>query len=300
MAKCSFSHNLEPGLYTVTYINFVFVLGSVSDAVFNSPEAVGLAIIISNDYTSTRHSELPGTQIDAIKMKDTFARLKYATVCRHNIKTLELNSLLVEASRNVHYPPNYKRIVFVFAGHGNHNNCLFMQDGKETHVKSIIKFFLPIEAQHLAHIPKLFFIDACRGDSIDPGCIAGCHVSCKSRGGEPLTNLLLPSKGNYLLAYSTTSGYQSYEMKDKGGMWLRILAENLRASRKSVLDVLTEVNRALIETYQDASHDCIYIQQPELYSTLNETVSFLVEAEDLALGNAFMKSTCANTFLFRR
>lgn len=261
-------------------INIYFFLASqisISEAIITCPQAQGLAIIISNDYRGTKLPPLSGTHRDLERMQSAFMRLQYGVVSRHNMIKSRLTSLLLEASQQVQYPPTYRRIVVVFAGHGTYDDQLVTQDCYHVKLDDIVNMFLPKQAQHLASIPKLFFIDACRGEKEDPGYTCLMRSTTIPRGGKLLTISRLPSEGNYLLAYSTMYGYKSYEMCGKGGVWMTLLSEKLVTVNKSVLDVLTDVNKDLIDSYQDE----LYIQQPELHSSLNEEINFFKEANEM-------------------
>ena len=79
---------------------------------------------------------------------------------------------------------------------------------------------------------RLFFIDACRGTSDDIGRVVA------PRGGKPLEGARIPSTAyNILLAHSTISGYRSYEIEGKGGIWMQVLANKLNL-RKLMLILL--------------------------------------------------------------
>ena len=76
---------------------------------------------------------------------------------------------------------------------------------------------------------------------------------------------------------------QAYETASDGGLWMHILSKQLQTNRKSVLDVLTEVNGKLLEVFRLRPHDPI--QQPVLESTLSEPVNLLEEAEKIGIAN---------------
>ena len=59
---------------------------------------------------------------------------------------------------------------------------------------------------------------------------------------------------------------------------MKLLSEKLRTLRKSVFDVLVDVNSELSEMYQVKAHWKI-LQQPTWEGSLNEHVKLLEEAE---------------------
>ena len=166
------------------------------------------------------------------------------------------------------FPSSYRRIAFVFSGHGGGDHRLYTGDGETVNVPDILSAFLPQNGS----ITKLFFIDACRGKQANTGVIA-------PRGGKEVEALRIPKQGNFLLAYSTTPNHLSYEERAKGGIWITTLAEKLCHRNASVLDILVEVNQDLIMKYQKSSYAC-FIQQPEFTSRLNEPINLFREAQE--------------------
>ena len=133
----------------------------------------------------------------------------------------------------------------------------------------------PKNAPHLAHIPKLFFMDASRAPNKD----RGVEVVAHGKTEPPRTRIPVPSYGNYVLAFCTMPTMQAYELKDVGGVWMNILSKQLRTNQKSILDVLTEVNRELLNEFHLNGFEVH--QQPVLESALNEPFGLLEEAEEL-------------------
>ena len=215
-----------------------------------------------------------GTLKDADAMCNALTELDYAVIPLQNVTKPQLMEVIIQITTKLScHSCSYKRLVFVFAGHGAENDYLRTQEGEELSLHELIAMWLPDKCPHLAHIPKLYFIDACRGIKTDTGCTVSRG---SSRGGKPMSSQIrFPSNGNYLVASATTPGHKSYETEG-GGRWLCNVSKMLLKSDKSVLDVLTKVNEELIRMYQD--HNVTYVQQPTLHSTLNEEVYFLKES----------------------
>ncbi len=243
--------------------------------------SLGFALIISNDYINT--PELPtltGTEVDAKLMDETFKALNFDTVRVRNLGKGRLVKLVHEtAGRN--YPKSCKAIAVVFSGHGHLNNCLYIQDGNKVAIREIVEEFLPSKAPMIGSIPKLFFIDACRGDATTQSVTvprgSGVHCEVFQKGGNEVATLQVPSQGNFLLAHSTMPNYKAYELKGKGGIWMTSLAGKLRTSRKSVEDILSEVNADMMQLFQSPDWSG-RMQQPEKLSRLNKVVYLHPEA----------------------
>ena len=176
---------------------------------------------------------------------------------------------MLEAVATFRFTPEYqyKRIVFVFSGHGRSDSvCTHTGD---IPIAGIMDKFQPCNAPSLDKLPKLFFIDACRGDSTMQAVVV-------PRGGEDVPTKIVAPYGNCLVAYSTMRRYRAYESTD-GGIWITLLAQKLLEVSKSIGDVLVDVNGALDELYQSPRLGN-FLQQPVFESTLKESVNFLAEA----------------------
>lgn len=235
----------------------------------HNPAARGLALIIANQRGSQPGQPvLMGVMQDFARMTDTFTKLKFAVLSYVNISKVGLLAVVSEVATCQHYPQCYRRIVFVFSGHGRYH-FISSHDG-DVDINDIIAMFQPCVTPCLGNLPKLFFIDACRG-----------HVPMSPvfapRGGEDIPTKIVPPYGNCLVAYSTMYLFKAFECEE-GGVWMKLLSEKLRTLRKSVFDVLVDVNSELSEMYQDKAHWKI-LQQPTWEGSLNEHVKLLEEAE---------------------
>ena len=254
------------------------------DSVLRRPVANGLAIIIANeDSSDPNHRSLRGAKRDLEKMKETFEVLRFATLPILNASKEEILASVQAASKYKEYPPSYKRIAFVFSGHGN-ENLIYAHDGA-VDTNQVYEPLQPKNAPHLADIPKLFFMDACRGPNED----RGVEVVARGKTEPSRDRIVVPSYGNYVLAFSTMPNMQAYEVKDVGGLWMNIVSRQLRTNRKSILDVLTEVNRELFNEFR--IHGFKVHQQPVLESAINDTIGLLEEAEELGK-NQLWKLSC--------
>ena len=128
----------------------------------------------------------------------------------------------------------------------------------------------------IGDIPKIFFIDACRGDDVTKTVDVPIRNGATGKGSRSNTDSTTSRKGCYkidlqkipteescLIAYSTLPGCKSNEYTGddfKGSLWLKFLAEQLQVNPASIEDLLTDVNEKLLEHCR--KHD-LEIQQPE-------------------------------------
>lgn len=110
--------------------------------------------------------------------------------------------------------------------------------------------------QDLVGKPKFFFIQACRGDSLDHGELLKCSDTTNNNKEE----LLIPTRVDQLVGYATSQG--SSALRDsKSGSWLiQELCVQIDAQSKiDFLSMLTKVVRKIaiskVNIYQPVKED---------------------------------------------
>ena len=246
----------------------------------SAPYALGLAVIISNDYKSNpQYGNLNGTEKDGDALESSFKTLRYTVVRKHNTSLSFLVALLKKVSSGLRYPPSYKAIAFVFAGHGEAGGNLITSEGNKISIEGIVRILSPssndASTTQLGDMARMFFIDACRGEKDDLGFhVTPRGASANPRGGKPVELLRIPSEPtNIVVAYSTVAGYRSYEIDGQGGIWLQSLAKKLIKCDCSIGDVLTEVNGDLKDLFQ--KNPKMKIMNPECINRLTKSVYLL-------------------------
>lgn len=214
----------------------------------HSDEYRGIAILVTCDYAkSPELGTLPGTNKDFERMKETFDELKYEVhpirnedVTQENVERLlkDLKEYLEDYEGK---PPknkdgSNKAIAFAFSGHGDRvegkddSSVLCTTDGEISLKKDVMT---SVCVEGVKDIPKLYFIDACRGD----------RDLSKYKGKKPLTLTIESQEGNYRLDFATIPGFVSID-----GRWMQVLAHKLREeSMESLQHVVANVNKEVHE-----------------------------------------------------
>ena len=103
------------------------MLKVLCDLVAAQPTANGLAIIIANeDSCRPDHGPLKGTVKDLDAITKAFESLRFATLSIRNASGQEIIDAVQTASI-CQYPESYKRLAFVFSGHGD-LGCIYAYD----------------------------------------------------------------------------------------------------------------------------------------------------------------------------
>lgn len=241
----------------------------------------GLAVIVGCPYSCKEtHRFLPGVEKDSCKGDKIFRDLMFYSHYLYDKSVHEVKGIIQALSElpQSALPESWRRIVVIFCGHGESGDVLYTRDGTLSLRQDVIEPIL--NAQGLARLAKLLFIDACRGSSEDPGVdiswLSGARGDGEGAGsdGDGTGRNRVPSRGNYLICCSAQPGMQSYETSE-GGYWMQLLLDELTNSEDHVLAIMPEVNRKLREFCNQQHRP---LMQPVLESTLRGSVRLLCEA----------------------
>ncbi|XP_064397902.1 uncharacterized protein LOC135344597 isoform X3 [Halichondria panicea] len=256
-----------------------------------NPVAKGLAIVVaSQESRAFPNAILEGVTIDFQNTCSAFRLLRYAVLPLLNA-TEKMITDVVQAVPKC-FPicgdndPRYKRIVFYFAGHGDNNVQVHTHDGEINVDRKIIWPLLPENCPNLRHIPKLFFIDACRGEGTD--------IAIPRGGGNIFSRV--SGMANYLVVRSTLPTMKAFEQSNRrGGFWTQAFVEQLISPTNKGRDIgyiLIEINRQVNRLFN--SQNVLCTQQAITESTLLDHVFFLDEAQELEelASTAYTWSSC--------
>lgn len=230
----------------------------LKDTVEKNGNARGLAIIFCNNYENAKNFEkLRGTIKDGRAMKETFHHLGFATIILENATKDMMCGIIKALATYMNYPRGYNCYAVVFSGHGSNNKTIISGDGEMVNFEEALIW--PLEnAPLIRSSPKIVLIDACRGSR-------ELHAKGYPPEAAPL-RFDLSLWGNILVAYSTMEGFKSYEDSELGGIWMQKLAAELKTSRKSVSDIVADVNKMMKDRYS---------QEPQIWNT---TVNIVLSA----------------------
>ena len=153
---------------------------------------------------SKKEEELPATREDFMKMKAAFDQLGYDVHTRQN-EDATVNSVDDLMKRISSALSQYggdtctdkldkKVIIFAFSGHGD-KDTLYVHDGSLSLSGDILTYFFN-HNDVVFEIPKLFFIDACRGENELKRAMKRVDY--------------VEDEGNYRFDYATIPDYVSY------------------------------------------------------------------------------------------
>ena len=194
------------------------LIGPVGEKYPMSRTPHGIAVVINNfEFHSTVPGEDPlperrGSQVDEENLRVTWEYLRYDVRILRNLTASELTRQLMQIALQNH--EKYDSFVCCILSHG-YLDGVYGTDSKPIKINDIASLFKGNFCPTLADKPKLFFIQACRGDDEDKGVAVQ-----KDAKGDPDDALRhsLPSEADFLFGYVTPPGNVSWR-SPRYGSW---------------------------------------------------------------------------------
>ncbi|XP_059059408.1 caspase-1-like [Achroia grisella] len=156
-------------------------------------------------FRNKKPSTRKGTFGDVERLNNVFKSLNFKVASYTDLYYSNIKENINAFIANDH--SNTSCICVVFLTHGNCNGELYAAD-RPFSPKIVMSLF---ENVKLATIPKLFIIQACRGEDVD----AGTYVSTDT---TVFTDLHIPTHIDFLTLYASVEGIVAF--RDKEGSWM--------------------------------------------------------------------------------
>ena len=283
--------------------NFLFFCRTVvcpgyhpgTDDVYNmTARPRGITLIIDNasfahhpkhGQQSPRH----GSKEDVRQVEALFTALDFSVRTKENLSRLQLLDELYYIAREDHSA--YDCFVLWLMSHGRSGE-VFCSDGDTIPIQTLHDMFSNCDT--LSGKPKLFFIQACRGEGEDEGVSVAANTTISSYellgpnqvdspiGAVKKPASKVPTHADFLYTFSTVDKYVSYRHEALGSFYVRGLVEAFRerAVYDHLLDILTVVNQkvsnmeANIPSVGNKNEIKVFKQMPEVKHTLRKKVRF--------------------------
>ncbi|XP_025968672.1 caspase-2 isoform X1 [Dromaius novaehollandiae] len=218
-------------------------------------EPRGLALILSNmHFSSEKDLEYrSGGDVDCTALEMLFKHLGYQVTVFHDQTALEMQNALQRFSKL----PDHRDVdscIIALLSHGVEGG-VYGIDGKLLQLQEAFRLFDNANCPNLQNKPKMFFIQACRGDETDRGVdqrdgkersdSPGCEESDANK--EENLKLRLPTRSDMICGYACLKGTAAMRNTKRGSWYIEALtsvfAEDSRDTH--VADMLVKVNRQI-------------------------------------------------------
>lgn len=230
-----------------------------------------------------------GSERDAKAVESTFKSLGFAVRTHHDLTVAQLFNVLESESRQRSRHQYEDCFVCCIMTHGDKGNTLAAKDASYS-LGNVIDIFNSTRCPSLAGKPKIFIIQACRGDEDDHGALA-----IDSTGAS--YTKLIPCYSDILICWSTTMGMVSYRNPSQGSWFIQELCKCLSEKavprpRQFTYDFVTIMTLVAKTVGYDresrvANDPTPKKQMPCFYSTLTHRLYFFPKRSSSLMSFAF-------------
>lgn len=164
----------------------------------------GICLIFNNkkfaDNRLPQLQERLGTEKDVENLRRLWEKLHFNVVIKTNLSANDMYATARDFSNLDH--SNYDCFVCCILSHGI-NGGIYGSDGEVIEIHQITSQFRGLACRSLADKPKLFFVQACRGDDFDPGVSAD---AVRNSAEDAMRHSAEPNEGHFLFGYATPPG----------------------------------------------------------------------------------------------
>ncbi|KAI2645748.1 Caspase-6 [Labeo rohita] len=218
----------------------------------------GMALIFNHDhfYWQLRLNIRSGTEADKQNLVGRFQELGFEVKTYNDYKREEILSIIREAAAANHVDADC--FVCVFLSHGE-NGHVYAYDG-QIEIKEITDLFKGDKCRSLVGKPKIFILQACRGDKHDDP-VTPMDAVDSQMDNEVVVDVgslcTLPAGADFIMCYSVAEGYYSHRETVRGSWYIQDLCEVLGryGSTLEFTDILTLVNRKVAYRSVENSKD---------------------------------------------
>ncbi|CAN2391527.1 Belongs to the peptidase C14A family, partial [Pristimantis euphronides] len=210
----------------------------------------GSCLIISNvSFSAPDLDYRHGGDVDLNVLKLLFFQLNFRVHAHSNLTAQEMMSELDVFSKLPEHSQLDSCIVAILS-HGV-DGAVYGSDGELVQLQDVFTMLDNVHCPQLQNKPKMFFIQACRGDETDRGVdqldgreqtgSPGCE---QSDAGREASRVRLPTKSDMICAYACLRGTVSLRNTKHGSWFIQDLTDvfSKHAKDTHVADMLVKVN----------------------------------------------------------
>uniref|UniRef100_A0A2K6RRS7 Caspase 10 n=1 Tax=Rhinopithecus roxellana TaxID=61622 RepID=A0A2K6RRS7_RHIRO len=171
--------------------------------------------------------------------------------------------------------------VFCILTHGEYG-AVYSSDEALIPIREITSHFTALQCPGLAEKPKLFFIQACQGEKIQPSKSIEADALNPEQAPASLQDSI-PVEADFLLGLATVPGYVSFRHVEEGSWYIQSLCNHLKVlvpRQEDILSILTAVND---DVSRRVDKQGTKKQMPQPAFTLRKKLVFPVPLDALSL-----------------
>ncbi|XP_051921149.1 caspase-2 isoform X2 [Hippocampus zosterae] len=230
----------------------------------------GLALVISNvtfdPLTTVDLYPRKGGEVDEDVLRKLFTDLDYAVTVRRDLTAEEMRSCIETFSRRPEHRAVHSCVVCLLS-HGV-EGAVYGTDKQLLQLQWVFEAFDNVRCPLLQNKPKMFLIQACRGEELDSGVeqadgpgrtgSPSREERDAGRGGPPaagqggdlgLPRIKLPQRSDMICGFASLKGTAAMRNTKRGSWFIQELNSALRLHARDthVADILVQVNGRIKE-----------------------------------------------------
>ncbi|XP_077535208.1 uncharacterized protein LOC144147054 isoform X3 [Haemaphysalis longicornis] len=191
----------------------------------------GRCIILNNVHFDSHSESREGSELDVDRMHALFTQFHFEVTIESNLSAMDMKAILEGVSKE-ESQKDADCLVVILMSHGK-EGTIYGSDGEEVHLEpDVYGPFNNCNCRTLQGKPKLFFIQACRGDQWDNGIDDVRETSDTSHGADEDSRMTsrrpskrMPGVSDMYIAYATIPGYVALKNKQIGSWFLSAVSE---------------------------------------------------------------------------
>uniref|UniRef100_A0A3Q3KF63 Caspase-6 n=1 Tax=Monopterus albus TaxID=43700 RepID=A0A3Q3KF63_MONAL len=207
----------------------------------------GLAIIFNHEHFFWKlgMNDRYGTNADQYSLEKRLKELDFEVKTYVDRRQEEVLDILSKAAEDDHSDADCFLVVFLSHGEDDH---IYANDGKIS-IQDITSMFKGTKCSSLVGKPKIFILQACRGDKHDDPVMPCDAVDSEADTNEVVVDAsaihTLPAGADFIMCYSVAEGYYSHRETINGSWYVQDLCELFQKYGDSLefTRLLTLVNR---------------------------------------------------------
>ncbi|XP_015776086.1 PREDICTED: caspase-3-like [Acropora digitifera] len=219
----------------------------------------GYCLIINNmsfeDKKLNRHCAIHDEQnLRALFEND----LHFQVHIVNDLQNFQMEDICTEYSKKDH--SKFDAFVCIVMSHGDTGDKIIGVKGRTIGIEQLMSKFKAKNCPSLAHKPKMFFIQACRGLAQDKFLTQSKGDNDYDAGLTSDSTLarcssILPQESDFLLGYATVPGYVAYKQSNYGSFYMQALTDIIKRHhrRYHLEEMLVEVNNSVSEKCNQVS-----------------------------------------------
>lgn len=220
----------------------------------------GLAIIINNEKFSLKaQSTRRGSSVDEENLKIVLRFLGYKVRIYRDVDSDGMRAIFKEIQMFDH--TSYDSLICCILSHGD-KDVVYGSNSVRVNIADLTAELNGEKCHKLVGKPKLFFIQACRGDKPQKRVAAD---------GE-----FLPNTSDFFFSFAVPQGYKAYHHIEKGSWYVTELCRALgeHATHAPLIDIMHLAHQRVAEKCVRTGKGETVIQSPELIYRLRKHVFF--------------------------